>query len=70
MVEKRYQVSQVEVPAPWSYGFNVEGFFKEDNEYTYPAMTCAGLLGLALGEGVQPKPGTCASIIASKQALA
>jgi hypothetical protein len=55
MVERRYQISQLRSGA-WAYDFPIDGTFHDDNQYTYPAMTCAGLLGLALGQGVQPRP--------------
>lgn len=55
LVEKRYQVSQLRSGA-WGYEFRIDGLFNDDNQYTYPAMTCAGLLGLALGQGVRPRP--------------
>ena len=55
LVEKRYQVSQLG-SGTWSYNFPTNEALKDDNRFTYPAMTCAGLLGLALGQGVQAKP--------------
>jgi len=54
-VGKRFQVSQLESGA-WSYDFPNKVPALDDNRYTYPAMTCAGLLGLALGQGIQANP--------------
>jgi hypothetical protein len=54
MIEKRFQASQLKSGA-WGYNFPTDPSV-DDNHYTYPAMTCAGLLGLALGQGVQAKP--------------
>jgi hypothetical protein len=55
LVEKRFLVSQVRNGA-WGYIFPQAPPAEDDGLFTYPAMTCAGLLGLALGEGVRPKP--------------
>jgi hypothetical protein len=55
MIERRFQLSQVPTGA-WGYTFPTTSPPRDDNHYTYPAMTCAGLLGLALGQGVQAKP--------------
>jgi hypothetical protein len=55
LIDKRFQVSQVKSGA-WGYHFPEGGPAEDDGLFTYPAMTCAGLLGLALGQGVAPKP--------------
>jgi hypothetical protein len=55
MVEKRFQVSQVKTGA-WGYQFPAGNPPEDDNHYSHPAMTCAGLLGLALGQGVKANP--------------
>ena len=55
MIERRFQLSQLPSGA-WGYIFPTTDPPRDDNYCTYPAMTCAGLLGLALGEGVKAKP--------------
>jgi hypothetical protein len=55
MIERRFQLSQVPTGA-WGYTFPTTSPPLDDNHHTYPAMTCAGLLGLALGQGVRSKP--------------
>jgi hypothetical protein len=55
LVEKRFQLSQVK-SGTWGYFYPTREPPDDDNMHTYPAMTCAGLLGLALGEGVKAKP--------------
>jgi hypothetical protein len=54
-VEKRFKTTQTKT-GQWSYDLPDKGPPVDDNEYAYPAMTCAGLLGLALGEGVRDEP--------------
>ncbi len=56
-VEKRFRTSQVKTGV-WGYVVPESGTAQpvDDTMYAYPAMTCAGLLGLALGEGVRPMP--------------
>jgi hypothetical protein len=54
-VQKRFQASQAKSGA-WGYEFSAGPDPADDNHYNYPAMTCAGLLGLALGEGVKAQP--------------
>jgi len=55
LAERRFQVSQIKSGA-WGYQFPDKDPPEDDNHYAYPAMTCAGLLGLALGQGVKAKP--------------
>jgi hypothetical protein len=55
LVDKRFQVSQLK-SGLWGYYFPEQGPPEDDSHFTYPAMTCAGLLGLALGQGVQAHP--------------
>jgi hypothetical protein len=54
-VEKRFRDSQVDTGA-WGYEYPAKVPAEDDNTRPYPAMTCAGLLGIALGQGVQAQP--------------
>ncbi len=54
-IERRFQVSQAKSGA-WGYQFPEKAPPEDDNHYSHPAMTCAGLLGLALGQGVKANP--------------
>ena len=55
LVEKRFRSIQLKT-GHWGYDFPVQDPPEDDSVYQYPSMTCAGLLGIALGQGVQAKP--------------
>lgn len=52
-VGERFRTTQVK-SGHWGYEPHREGL--EYNPRDYPSMTCAGLLGLALAEGIKPDP--------------
>jgi hypothetical protein len=55
LADKGFRASQVKT-GEWGYDYPDKGEPVDTNHYSYPAMTCSGLLGLALGQGVVPNP--------------